>query len=326
MNIRFLSMITLAMGITLTSPGARAQDSASGTSFNDASGDVQRQLEEAMQELDALRAKIADDTIPLNRRLSELESELIDVRLEYRDVSRKVDARLLAENTVRNDIKARQQEIDYLSNLLADFTRNFEAGVHIAELQRYQKALDVAKLAPENVSLSKKDIFAAQATILDLSLDRLEEALGGTRFDGTAVAPDGLVKSGTFVLIGPAAMFRSDDGTVVGTAEQRLGSLEPTVVPFESEDSRALSAALVVDGTGTFLLDPTLGDAHRIAATEETIVEHVKRGGPVMVPIFLMAASALLVAFFKWVSFLFVRRPSRKTLRRLLAAVAAGDR
>jgi biopolymer transport protein ExbB len=330
MNIRFLLMIALAMGVMFAAPCAMAQDDVSaggsaGGSFEAASDDVKRQLEEAMLELDALRVKIADDTIPLNRRLSELETELLDVRLEYRDVSRKVDARLLATNGVRNEIESRQEEIDYLSNLLADFIRNLEAGLHIAELQRYQEPLDVAKLAPENVTLSKKDIFAAQSEILDLSLDRLEEALGGTRFAGTAVAPDGLVKPGTFVLVGPAAVFRSDDGTVFGTAEQRV-SLEPTIVPFLDERNGALSSALVADGKGTFLLDPTLGDAHQIAATEETIVEHVKRGGPVMVPIFIMAAAALVVALFKWISFLFVRRPSRRTLRHLLAAVTEGDR
>ena len=42
-----------------------------------------------------------------------------------------------------------------------------------------------------------------QAALLATSLERLEEALGGARFEGTAVDEGGAVRNGTFVVMGP---------------------------------------------------------------------------------------------------------------------------
>jgi biopolymer transport protein ExbB len=83
---------------------------------------------------------------------------------------------------------------------------------------------------------------------------------------------------------------------------------------------------LVLSSAGRFPLDPTLGDAHKIESTEETLVEHIKKGGTVMVPILVLAGAALLVVLYKWLSMLFVRNPSRARLEALLDAVARGDR
>ncbi|MFW5841370.1 MAG: MotA/TolQ/ExbB proton channel family protein, partial [Planctomycetota bacterium] len=74
-----------------------------------------------------------------------------------------------------------------------------------------------------------------------------------------------------------------------------------------------------------FPLDTTLGKAHRIQATEETIIEHIQKGGPVMVPILGMAGLALLVVLYKWVALTLVPKPSERKVQALLDAVAAGD-
>jgi len=126
--------------------------------------------------------------------------------------------------------------------------------------------------------------------------------IGGVRFEGEAVASsDGTVKEGRFFLLGPSALFQSEDGSVVGSAEQRLGSTEPTVLPFSDPQDTAAAAALLRGEGGRFPLDPTLGKAHKIESTEDTLWEHVQKGGPVMVPIFVLAGLSLLVALYKWI-------------------------
>ncbi|MFN9705873.1 MAG: MotA/TolQ/ExbB proton channel family protein, partial [Planctomycetota bacterium] len=122
------------------------------------------------------------------------------------------------------------------------------------------------------------------------------------------------------------ALFRSTDGLQVGTAEQRLGSLEPTVIPFTGPEDRAAAAQFLLGSGGAFPMDPTLGNAHKIAAIEETWVQHVLKGGPVMWPIFALAGAALLVVLLKWLSMAFIRRPSRKLVANLLEAVKGGKR
>lgn len=320
---RHLPVLLLALAVPL-----RAQEAASaeGPGFDGAAASLQQELAGAVADLDALRSRIAEEKIPLSRRLGELESELIRVRSEYQQASRLLDGRTLDLTNLRGEIKARQEEAAYLSNLLGEYVRNFESRLHVAELARYETALETAKLAGENSSLSEEQVFAAQTALLATALERLEDGLGGTRFDGTAVDAQGIVHRGTFALVGPVAIFRSTDGTVVGTAEQRLGSLEPAVLGFGDPVDAAAASQLVVASAGTFPLDPTQGNAHKIEETQETLWEHIRKGGPVMVPIFVLAGAALLVVLYKWITLAFVAKPSRRAIEAMLAAVARGDR
>lgn len=300
-----------------------AQDKTTGGgTFGQAGVSVQQQLQESLAELTRLREEIAKEKIPLGQKLTDLENQLTEVRREYQQTTRLLDSRTLDLSNLRSEIQSRQEEKTYLSNLLGEYIRNFETRLHIAELQRYHEPLEAAKLALENSSLSETEVYQAQATLVTASLERLHDALGGTRFEGSAVDASGLVKRGTFVLVGPVALFGSQDGQSVGTAEQRLGSLEPTVVGFDDPTTTEAAAATVATGAGRFPLDPTLGSAHKIQATKESITEHIRKGGPVMVPILGLAAAALLMAFFKWVGLARLRSPSEKRIRTLLQAVA----
>jgi biopolymer transport protein ExbB len=258
--------------------------------------------------------------------LSELESELSRVRAEYQQAARELDGRTVELTRLTGDIRAAQDESAYLSSLLGEYARNFETRLHIAEMARYADVLAAAKLAPENGALSREDVYRAQSALVTAALERLHDALGGARYDGRAVDVNRMVAQGTFVLVGPTAVFRSADGAVIGTVEQRLGSPEPSIVAFESPDDALAAERLVLTSAGHFPLDPSLGDAHKIASTEETLVEHIRKGGAVMVPILVLAGAALLVVLFKWVSMLFVRNPSRARLAALLDAIARGDR
>ncbi|MBI1368389.1 MAG: hypothetical protein GC162_07010 [Planctomycetes bacterium] len=323
-------MMLILISLLLTGAPVWADDApaapAGGETFDQAAADVQNQLKDSLEELAKLRKRVADETIPLSNKLSAAEGELTKVRLDYQQTTRLLDSRTLDLSNLRTEIKSRHEESTYLSNLLSEYSRNFESGMHIAELQRYAAPIKEAKLAVENTALSEQDIFKVQAALLATSLDRIEDALGGSRFDGKAVDATGIVQHGKFALVGPVALFVSEDGTHVGSAEQRLGSLEPAVIPYAMPEDAAAAAAVVKNGKGQFPLDPSMGNAHKIEATHETIIEHIKKGGPVMVPIFALAGAALLVAIFKWLGLMLVRNPSRKRLKALLDTVAAHDK
>lgn len=293
--------------------------------FDDAAADVRQQLKESIAELEALREEIEQEQIPLSRKLRELEAALVQVRLDYQQTAGALDKRTFDLANLRSEITSRQEEATYLSNLLGEYVRNFESRLHIAEIHRYEDALQEARDAPGNGNLSQKEVYEAQVALVTASLERLHELLGGDRFEGTAVDPTGMVKQGTFALVGPAALFRSNDGEHVGTAEQRLGSLEPAVIAFGNPDDAEAAAQVVEKGEGLFPLDPTLGNAHKIEETEESLLEHIGKGGPVMYPILAMAALAFLVALYKWVRLAMVRKPSQKRIQVLLDAVARRD-
>ena len=292
--------------------------------FGNAAQGLQQQLEQANQALAALRASIGDEKLPLTRKMRELEDELQTVRREYQDVSRLLDSRTLDLGNMRTELEQRRSQSQYLTNLLGEYNRKFESRLHIAESQRYQQELDAARLAMENTALSEDDLFNSQLTLIDKSIDQLEDALGGTRFDGRAVS-DGIVKQGTFVLLGPTALFRSGDGLDIGMVEEQMLSQEPAVVSFTAPEDREAAAQLVLGTGGSFPLDPTLGNAQKVENLQESWWEHVQKGGVVMIPMFVLAAAALLVVLFKWLSMMFVRRPSRKQVTRLLDYIDGSD-
>jgi len=325
MNVKthWILMLLLAVAAPARSQDAGADGEAT---FESAAATARVQLQESIDEYNALQERITQEKLPLTRKLNDLESELIKVRKEFQAAQRKLDTSTLDMSNLGKEIEARKNETVYLSNLLSEYIRNFETRLHIAELGRYEDALEAAKLAPES-DAPPQEVFQTQITLVAKSLERLHDAVGGTIFPGSAVNADGEVKEGTFVLIGPSALFRSQDGNVLGTAEQTLGSLLPTLMPFKNpSDADAVATLFRSNGQdGAFPLDPTLGNAHVIESTEETIIEHARKGGPVMIPIVGLAGAALLVALYKWISLLFVRKPSQRKIRALLKAIAAGD-
>jgi biopolymer transport protein ExbB len=324
---RFLKSAACLVG--LAAPGlvlgGRLYAQETSAAFDGAVSSVEARLQASVEELTALRERIAAEKVPMSKRLRELEGELSAARLDFQQTQRLLDGRTLDLSNLRTELKTRQDEQGYLGNLLGEYGRNLESRMHIAELQRHAPALTAAKLAAENTTLSESELFGAQSALLETSIGRLDDALGGARFEGRAVDPVGLVKPGTFAMMGPAVLFRSTDGTLVGVVEQRLGSLEPTAVPFARPETGALAAQLIGSGQGEFPLDPTLGNALKVEATHETWEEHVRKGGAVMIPIFILAGAALLVVLVKWLSMAFVRTPSRRRLGDFLTVVGSGD-
>lgn len=303
-------------------PVPDTQQTVETRSFESAALSVQQQLEDSLKELSALRDEIAQKKIPLNRELSALEDELSKVRNEYQQTLRLLDSRTLDLTNLKGEIKSRNEEASYISNLLTEYIRNFESRIHIAEVKRYAEVLEKAKLAPENSNLTQTEVYEDQINVILASIVRLTDALGGEKFEGTAVTETGVVKPGTFVLVGPSAIFMSKDGNDIGTAEQRLGSLEPAVIPFASEEQKLAAQKVIKDAEGFFPLDPSLGNAHKIEATKETLWEHILKGGAVMWPILLLAGAAFLVALYKWITLSMLKTPSPKQLQVFLNAVA----
>jgi biopolymer transport protein ExbB len=295
-------------------------------SFGDASSSIKQQLEEALSELAKLREGMAAEKIPLDARLRELEAELTRVRLEYQQTVRQLDSRTLDLGNLNNEIKGRKEEISYLTNLFNEYIRNFESRLHIAELQLFRKPLEVARLAVDKRDLPGQEDFAKQIDVLLASVERLHNLAGGILFEGSAVDTGGIVKQGKFVVVGPAAIFVDNEAKTVGTADQRLGSLEASITPFTTPEDIKAAVDLTASGTGVVPFDPTLGNAHKVEAIEETFVEHLQKGGPVVWPIGAVALVSVLVTLFKWLGLSSTPKPGLPRLRPLLEAIKSKDK
>lgn len=310
--------------LLLLIPTALAEDAA-GVGIEGSASKVQQDLESSMAELGRLRKQIAEEKLPLTRRLGKLETELIDVRERFRETGRDLDTQNLELTNLRTEISARHEEKIYLSDLLDEYLRSFETRIHLTEKQRYDESIEAARLAPESSEMSPKQVFEIQAGLVELSLDRLFEVLGGTKFPGEAVSEDGRVHEVDFVLVGPLAMYRAQDGSSAGVAEELLGSLEPNMIEMQLPEQTEQISRIVSSGTGEMPFDPTLGDARSIEATKDSWRDQIEKGGPLMYAILALAFFAFSVAVLKGIQIARVRRPSERGVKALLESVKKGD-
>jgi biopolymer transport protein ExbB len=324
MSIR-LPILVASLLLTTVHAWAQPPTAPSPAGLPAAAASFRERLAQSVKELEELRARVAEERLPLARELTALESQVLETRREFQRRSREIDEGVLAVNNLGNEIRAGSEAIAYLANLFLEFLRGFEASLHVAELERQGPAIEAARLSAEVPDRDSAAAFAAELELVQRAIARLEEALGGSVFEGSAVTATGEVVAGTFAVLGPAAVFWSEDGAIAGTAEQRLGSLRPAVLPFPDASFAGLVRGIRAGSTVTLPLDPTLGDARKIEATKETLLEHVRKGGPVMIPIGILAGLALLVALAKWVALAAVRRPSRKAVGRVLEAIGNHD-
>lgn len=251
-------------------------------------------LKAATVELAALRETIAGEKIALTRQLNELEDELSAARKENEQSRRLLDSRNLEISTARNEMKAQQEEITYVGNLLDEFARSFDGRLHVSEIQRYAPLVEVALQAPQNKDLTFAQKFERQMVLVGESAKRLDELIGGTRFEGSAVDPQGLVCKGRFCLIGPLALFAGSNGGLAGLALAQGGSSKAVVRPLDPVWDRQI-ASLVTTGKGTLPVDPTRGDALKALISKGSLWGYFKKGGPIMWPLLFVSLLAFSV-------------------------------
>ena len=334
-ELKFISVALLFLVVSVAQIYCEPSVSPEG-SFSTRYAEVQKQLEDSLKELSNLREEIASRNIPLSEELNRQEELLLQERDKLEDMRTKLDFSNLGLNNLRSQIESRKKEKNYLSNLLGEYVRNLETQLHIVQRQRYQPAVEAAKLALENENLSSIEVFERQLHAVGSSIERLEKLNGGGHFAGKAIDESGKLKEGQFVMLGPVAYFSSNDATTIGLAVERLGSLEPNIISFqefnqdpsfwgknfegekETPDYQQMIRDAVRGGTGWLPFDSTLGKAQKIAETKETLVEHMEKGGIVMIPILGLAALALLIVFLKWIQLARIPMPSERKIVPLL--------
>ena len=184
-------LLPLLLGITTLSFGQ---------TFEQASKNAEKDLEDSLSELTDLREQVVDERIPLSNELNSLESNAIQKRQDASHAARLRDNRNVDLRGFENRIARLKDNNNYLSSLLGDYIRRFETQVHISELQLFEEIIDEAKYSQENINLSGTDKFKAQLAVINLALDRVSDIVGGKTFSGKAIMPEGLYEEGNFII------------------------------------------------------------------------------------------------------------------------------
>jgi biopolymer transport protein ExbB len=301
-----------------------AQDPAPEQPISRIAHSAQEQLAASVKALDDLRAQIGAEKLPLAQDLPAQEEHLTQLRRDFDQVSRAQDAGNLDIASIKAATKARQDELAYVGNLLDEYARTYESKVNVAELQNFGPQIETAKQATENTTLSMSEKFARQVGFAKASLQRLDDAIGGMRFDGVGVDLQGAVAQGQYALVGPVAIFRAAAG-VAGMVLPQPGSINPLIRPLEGAMQDGL-VALVQSGDGLLPLDPSRGGALKALIQRTNLVHIFQKGGPIMWPL-LVASILSLATVLERLLFLAREKMRRdpKALDAFFAAVGRGD-
>ena len=298
---------------------------ATAQTYESAASSAEADVKNAEQALADLRREIADEKIPLSRALTKLENEVLGKRRELQAARLKRDNEQVDLNGLRNEVKSRQDENAYMSNLMGEYIRNFETRVHPAEVQLYRKqALDALNVV-EDPNLTAAQKFEQQLAVIRTALGRIEKAFGGELFAGEALDTSNVLQKGKFALVGPIAMFSSNDGRFNGLAESQVNSEYPAAIAIGDGRFDENIKTLTSTGAGKLPVDASLGNALRLELTEDTLVEHIKKGGPVMVPILGLAFAALIVSVFKLFDIISVKRAGQGTVQTVINHINKGE-
>ena len=176
----------------------------------------------------------------------------------------------------------------------------------------------------EQAEVSESDKLQASLALLDESLNRLEGVVGGKTFPGKALTANGSLKNGRFVRVGPLLYFAATSGEEAGWVEETK-TMQPRIRPVAEEETAQIKA-VVSAGGGMLPIDPSLGDAVALAETEETVQEHLKKGGIWVYPIVGFAVIATIVAIFKFLQIFLIRQPEPKVVHEIIRLLQDGKK
>lgn len=310
-----LALLALVLAAALS---ARAED------FPQVAEKMDQRLQSSLAELARARKQIADEKVPLSREVAGLQDEVIALRRERDRLLELRDSRTIDLSTLRRQVESLEDQEDFVNSRLNEFVRDFEARLDISELPLYEEMTTAAKLAEKNANVDTEGKRALQMKVVQAALERASEQLGGHRYGGSALSPDGVLVQGSFVALGPTVFFASGDGGVSGLVENQLNAAAPFVVDVPDEFDAGI-VALVASGSGSLPLDATLGKALKIEKARKSLWDYIEDGGAVGYVILVLAAVAVLLSAFKCWEIVGLTVPEAAEVDRVLEELSGGD-
>jgi biopolymer transport protein ExbB len=310
-SILSLRVAVAALTVTSAAIAGFAEDLA-GLSTG-ASNDLQK----AFADLSAVRQEIETERVQLGKKVNEGEQKLTERRAEYSKAQRFQENALVELNALKSEAKQRADEVKYIDSLLNEYSRSFRSRLNFVEEPRYKPVFDSLEKAAAAADLPPAEKLGQRLVLLTTALKRAEEVSGGEVFEGKALDKQGRLQPGKVALVGPVAMFAGSAGEVAGPLQQELNKADPAVVQVERSQVEA-ARALVANGQGQLLLDPTLGNAFKLSALHESMFERLAKGGLIMIPLLGLGVIAVLVALIKWVQLARVRLATERDLQLVL--------
>ncbi len=313
--------LVLAICLAIPIPSAFSQDQAdpddaATTKLREAASVLQGQLEAELSKLREVRETVAAEKPELAQRMQTTAAQLRGKQREY-DIARSTREAVTHEfEKAEEQLKLWRDERAYMEGLLFDFRKNYEAS---ASLARVEAELEQLK---QSAAPAEEGGTEARIDLVERSIARLAQTGGPEIIPGKALDPEGQLREGTFVQAGPVGWFLSSDQSLGGLVDSTR-ELVPEVLPGTAAPREI--AKLIAGESGAPTFDPTLGTAIALEEVEESLLDHVKKGGVWIYPILFLALVALIAAVIKWIAILRIRDLRSATLQQVIDAVNAKE-
>ena len=292
--------------------------------FGSAHSIAKEDLKKSLAELSTVRESIAKEKIPLLQEVTRLENEVEELTRKQKRLLRLRDNKELGLTQLQSMVKSLEDQNEYVSSLLDEFVRNFEARIHFSETQIYAEVAKEARLSVEDVNIDEGERFSKQLDVIDAALNRLEQVVGGYTFEGKALTPNEDIEEGIFGVYGPSVYFSSKTSELAGICYSRLNAAEAAVaIPGEGYGDGIRQFLETNDGV--IPADATLGKALKIEQGKDSVTEHLAKGGAVGYVIIGLGLVCLLLGIIKTIGILSFAAPGPEQVQSVLNHIEQGD-
>ncbi|MFU8848329.1 MAG: MotA/TolQ/ExbB proton channel family protein [Opitutales bacterium] len=298
--------------------------SLSGNTFESARGIAEADLKASLAELASVRERITAEKIPLMRAVATVEDQVIQQKEALNRLRRARDNSDLGLNRLREQVSAMREQNTYAAGLLDEFARSFESRIDYSETQLYAEAAEEARLALDDPNLDQAGRFEKQLVVIGVALERMKQLVGGYTFEGQALEPAGGIETGTYAVYGPTVYFASNQSDLAGLTYDKLNASVAAIAVPGPQFSAGIRA-FVEQGEGMIPADATLGKAIRIVQSNDTVLQHLAKGGSVGAVILALGLVCLLLVLFKAIEISRIQVPQPEMVQSVLAQLRSGD-
>ncbi len=288
-----------------------------------------REIEQVKNRLLSRRKEIDEERVAISQRVTRLTAEIAEKRRLARQQKQTRATSKTTRLSLRSQAERLGEQLSLARSLLLEATSRTESKLDDIDMLLYgsklKKILNRLESAGD-ADESGDSIASAADPFLSFLADRSEKT-GRVRISlGQVIGPDGRQAAGTFIQLGGVmALFASGQGdSLSGIVQRPHGLGRPHVWPVESPESRSAIEKLAEGLEATVPIDVTSGSALRMAEADRSLLDQLKAGGVIAVPILLIGAVCFLVALWKMLQLSTTRRNFDGPIGQLLGLLRAG--
>ena len=239
-----------------------------------------RDIEQAQQELSATQQEVGRQREALARQLNQAQNTVLDLRERAVVARRLADEETLSLQAIEERLSEWEAQSQFQTRLLSSFAGRIAGAL--------------APVPSEGDAM--RDGIAALRAFIANQQSRLYPGWSERQI----VLPEGQLATAEVLQLGPVAWYSHEQSSGLAvTSDSRLTA----ALVFEGQALEGVES-LRETGRGRLTFDPTLSEVLLLADQDETLIEHLQKGGIWVVPILLFALFATVTAVVKGISLL----------------------